>query len=127
MGDQNHRSAGDIISQLPADLGIRLGIHSREGIIKNHDRCAAHQHPGNGSTLLLTAGEGDTPLTDEGIVSVRKALHRLIQAGNSGSPPDFMHAGFLSHELLFLGLRDLIAGIPFRLRHGNRNIFHQRA
>ena len=139
MGDQDDRRAGGAFPQFPPDLSIRFGIHSRERIIKNHDRRAAHQHPGNGRSLLLSAGEGDAPLTDKSIISIRKALNSLVQAGNFGSPPDLAHARFLGHELLFLGLRNLIAGIPFlsffrnallrsfrsRVRHSDSNIFHQ--
>ena len=45
-----------IFGQRRADLGVRLGVHGGEGVVKDHHRRLLHQHPGDGHPLLLSAG-----------------------------------------------------------------------
>ena len=82
MGNQNHRGAAQVLPQGGADLGIRLGVHRRQGVVKDHHRRALHQHPGDGHPLLLTAREGHAPLAHQSIVAVGEFGDGLVHAGN---------------------------------------------
>ena len=90
VGDQDDGRVARILAQCPADAGIRLGIHRGQGIVKDHDRRAPHQHLGDRRALLLAAGKCHTALTDKGVVSVRKLFDRPVQTGDPRRTTDLL-------------------------------------
>lgn len=54
--------SGEGRAQLINDLRRRLHIDTRQGIIQEQHFGIAHQRPGNGGALLLSAGEGSAAL-----------------------------------------------------------------
>ena len=79
VGDQNDTGLSEAFGDCLPDPGIGLGVHSGEGIVEDHNGGVLGQHPGNGGTLLLTAGEGDAPFANHGVVALGKGSDGLIQ------------------------------------------------
>src|SRR5690625_7015575 len=52
--------------------------------------------PGNRRTLFLTAGEGDTPLADEGFESLFKLQYIVFDLSNFSRLFKFLQCGFFS-------------------------------
>src|SRR5690625_7886119 len=52
--------------------------------------------PGNRRTLFLTAGEGDTPLADEGFESLFKLQYIVFDLSNFGRLFNILPCGFFS-------------------------------
>ena len=59
------------------------------GFIKNQNRRILQEDSRNGKTLLLTAGKLDSPLSDVGIIAVRKAHDEIMGVGIPGSSDNF--------------------------------------
>ena len=83
MGDQDDRGGAEALLKPGADLRVRLGVDRGERVVKDHDRCVARERARDRSALLLSAGERNAALADEGIISLGKALDRLIETGGS--------------------------------------------
>lgn len=50
-----------------AQRGVRLEVQGREAVIENVELRLLHQRPGDGQTLLLSAGEVGPALCHEGL------------------------------------------------------------
>ena len=88
--DQNDRRVRGIFLQFPADPGICLSIHCRQGIVKDHDRGAADQHLCHCRPLLLPARERHAAFSHKCIIAVGETIHSFIQTGDIRRPPEFL-------------------------------------
>src|SRR5690625_6285652 len=109
-----------------------LCIHGTERIIY-YDHLRFFYHcPGNRRTLFLTAGEGDTPLADEGFESLFKLQYIVFDLSNFGRLFNILQCGFFSakrdvltdrggEEKRLLGYisNDLAQGLKIPLFHVN--------
>src|SRR5439155_15134644 len=69
------------------DLGLGVGINGGEGIVEQDDARTASERARERGALLLAAGEVDTPLSQHGVISAWKILHRRRELRDPGSPP----------------------------------------
>ena len=92
VGDEDHGAALLVLPEGGADLRVGLGVHCGEGVVKDHDGRALHQHPGDGHALLLTAGEGDPPLPHHGVVPQGELRHGGVHAGGGCGGADLLQA-----------------------------------
>ena len=73
----------EIVQRFPnLDLGLRVDIGRR--LIEHDDRRVFQNHTGDRYTLPLSDGELDAPLSDPGIVSVRKCHDEVVRASHLG-------------------------------------------
>src|SRR5713226_2939940 len=70
--------------QAREDALFGLGVDAGEGIVKDQDARVPDNAAGNGSALLLSAGEGDTALANDGFIFVGEAFDVGIEAGDFG-------------------------------------------
>ena len=84
VGDQQHGGAVQSVPQSGANFGVGLGIHGGQGVVKHHNGRLLHQHPGNGHSLLLSAGQGHAPLAHHGVVPLGEGGDGLVHAGDGG-------------------------------------------
>ena len=110
MGNQDDGRAAHLLLELLSNLCVGFCIHRRKRVIKDHHRRILGQHPRNGNTLLLTAGEGDTPLADHRFIPIGKAFDGFIHTGGTSCLAHIFH-----HPLAVL------------FRAGNADIFPYRS
>ena len=67
----------DIIKLL-LNIALCLHIHRRGGIVKHKDRRILQKCSRQRNTLLLSTGQTNAALTDDGIIAVRKLLNKQI-------------------------------------------------
>ena len=75
-----HDDAGAADQRIPQarqNPGLGVRIHRTERIVQHEHRRILRQCPGNGGSLLLAAGEIDTPLAQHGVVAIGQGRERL--------------------------------------------------
>ena len=92
VGDEDGGALYVLLDGLP-DLGVSFHIHSGERVVKDLDGRILHQHPGDGHTLFLSAGDGDAPLADGGIIALGKALDGVVDHSQTGIAADGFQIG----------------------------------
>ncbi len=75
-------------------LEFRCGIDAGSGIVQNQNRRVEEQCSRDGDALFLSAGKGQPPLADPGIVPVRQGDDIVMDAGRPGRLFDLLLGGF---------------------------------
>ena len=70
MGDQDGGLAGTGLLQIFQNGALCFGIDGADAVVEDQDRRILHQSTGNGDTLLLTAGDGNATLAQNGAIAL---------------------------------------------------------
>src|SRR5271157_3214349 len=81
------------IFKSPLNLFFRFNIYGRGCLIKNEYSRINKKRPGNAYSLTLASGEKLTALPRQGIVAIRKSENKLVSAGSSCRPDNFVSRG----------------------------------
>ena len=122
MGDQKYGRVADAALQSLADFGIRFGIDGGERVVKDQNRCLAHQRARHGGALLLSAGERDAALADHGVIALRQVTDGVVHTGDGGGAAQLLFLG------VFAGDADVFpqrAGKQKRLLQDDGGVFPQ--
>ena len=74
VGNEDRRLSGAGRVEILQNGLLRLGIHRGNTVIQNQNGGILHQCPGNGDPLLLTAGNGNTPFTQDRFIAQLELL-----------------------------------------------------
>src|SRR3990172_3905665 len=78
MGNDKGSPSLDKFVQCQADEVLCFSIYGRSRVIQNQDSRVYQQGTGNSYALFLTTGEGVTPLTYPGVITIGQALNKVI-------------------------------------------------
>ena len=78
ISNDKRRTAVIDIIKLLLNIALCLHIHRRGGIVKHKDRRILQKCSRQRNTLLLSTGQTNAALTDDGIIAVRKLLNKQI-------------------------------------------------
>ena len=70
------------------DRRLRLRVNGRGAVVQDQEPRVDEERPGYGDTLPLTAREPDAPLSDDGVVAVRKPPNKPVGLGRLGRGHD---------------------------------------
>ena len=70
MGYQDGGFARSGFAEIAENGFLGLGVDCRNGVVKNEDGSILHKRAGNGDALLLTAGNGNAALAENGFKTV---------------------------------------------------------
>ena len=80
MGDDERRAALHQLGKPALDHRLRFGIERTGGFVENEDARLGQESPCNRQPLPLPAAELHPALTHDGVVSLREALCKLVDA-----------------------------------------------
>ena len=84
VGEDQGRAAGHEPVERRLDDGLALRVDRREGLVEDQHRRIAQQGPRDRDALALAARQPDSPLPDDGLVSLREARDERMGVGLAG-------------------------------------------
>ena len=88
MGDQQGGAAGSVPADAGEDALLGFGVHAGEAVVQGQHGRLSDQPPGQRRPLLLAAGQGDAPLTHDGVQPFREAGNGVLEVRRGGGGPD---------------------------------------
>src|SRR5208337_3004551 len=80
------------------DHGLRLGIERAGGLVENEDARLCQESARDGQALPLAARELDATLANNGVVSLGKALGKLVDARGTAGKEELLITGIGARE-----------------------------
>ena len=110
MRDNQRRAVLHELIQACLHGAFGLGIERGGGLIEHENRRVFQHGAGHGHTLLLTAGELQAALTNDGVVAIWELLDEAVRIGAFGHGDDLVHrrAGFAVGDVLLDGAGEKI-------------------
>ena len=75
------------------DLMFLRGVHGGRGVIEDEHARVGDDRSGDRHTLALSARQGLSAFSQNGVVSIRKRAYEIVGAGQSGRPEHVAFAG----------------------------------
>ena len=93
VGDDDDGATRRQAGQGPMNVPLGGGVGLGGGLVQKEDRGVLEVGPGKGDTLLLTAREEPSLLSQDGVVAPRQARDALMDAGGARRGLDLLAGG----------------------------------